>query len=34
MKRGEVWRVNFGGELNPAEMRQVERALKIQLGLS
>jgi len=26
--------VNCGGELNSAEMRQVEQAIKIQLGLS
>ena len=26
--------VNCGGELDPAEMRQVEQAIKIQLGLS
>ena len=25
---------NYGGELTPAEMRQVEQAIKIQLGLS
>lgn len=26
--------VNYGGELDSAEMRQVEQAIKIQLGLS
>ena len=29
---GKLHLVNFGGELDPAEMCQVEQAIKIQLG--